>query len=125
MTRAPLTSEIDESLRRFLLHQDGFPIDLALLLSVTASTPLPHLNCPEPMKHVSPDAPEIGGHAFAIPGLQFRLFYKNVPDHIKRISITIPPHCVLLSDQVESEIRATAEEMRKTSKLVGSLSGRY
>jgi hypothetical protein len=124
MTRAQLPPEIEEQLRVFLLHEQGFPADLVLLISVTATAVLPHITFPTPMIRVSPSAPAIDGYGFAIPGLQFRLIYGNVPEYMKRVSVAVPPHAILVTDRVEQEIRASAEHLRETSKVVGALAGR-
>ena len=125
MTRAELPDRLEEGLRLFLLHEAQFPTDLVLLISVTATRIWPHLTHPSPMKQAAPTVPSMAGYAFMIPGLQFRMHYENVPDKMKGVSVAVPPHAILLSDRVESEIRAEAEKMRKTSKLVGSLVGKF
>jgi hypothetical protein len=83
MTRAELPDKSEEDLRLFLLHQEQFPTDLALLISVTATRPWPHLTHPSPMKRASPNVPPMAGYAFMILGLQFRLHYENVADNMK------------------------------------------
>jgi hypothetical protein len=40
---------------------------------------------------------------------------------MKQISVAVPPHAVLLTDLVEREIKARRDELRKTSRMVGSL----
>lgn len=120
--RAPLTPEIQESLRLFLMYEDGFPIDAVLLVSVTASKPIAHCILPTPMVRAS-QAATANGYGFAIPGLQFRLLYDLATEDMKRASVALPPHAVLVTDRVEKEIRAGAEVLWKTSRPVGSLSG--
>jgi len=122
-TRAPLICEIQERLRLFLLHADGFPTEAVLLISVTASKPLAHCILPTPMVRAS-QAATANGHGFAIPGLQFRLLYENATEDMKRVSVALPPHAVVVTDRVEKEIRASAEVLRKTSRPVGSLSAK-
>jgi hypothetical protein len=119
--RAPLTPAIQERLRLFLMHEDGFPIDAVLLISVTASKPLAHCILPSPMVRASRDA-TANGYSFAIPGLQFRLLYDLATEDMTRVSVALPPHAVVVTDRVEKEIRAGAEVLRKTSRPVGSLS---
>lgn len=122
MSRAQLPSEIEEQLRLFLLHENAFPVDAVLFVSISATDPLPHISFPQPMLPKSRSAPAVKAYAFAIPGLQFRLMYENVPNAVKQVSLTLPPHPILVTDQAELEIRQAAEEMRRTGKLVGSLS---
>jgi hypothetical protein len=108
MERAPLPLELNEQLRLFLL-----------LISVSASKPLPHIIFPQANKRAN--LTDIIGYDFAVPGLQFRLMYGNIPDLMKQISVAVPPHAVLLTDLVEREIKARRDELRKTSRMVGSL----
>lgn len=49
MTRALVSPSLEEGLRRFLLHEDQFPTQAVLLISVTASEVYPHLTHPSPM----------------------------------------------------------------------------
>jgi hypothetical protein len=119
MERAPLPLELNEQLRLFLLHLGAFPIDAVLLISVSASKPLPHIIFPQANKRAN--LTDIIGYDFAVPGLQFRLMYGNIPDLMKQISVAVPPHAVLLTDLVEREIKARRDELRKTSRMVGSL----
>jgi len=122
MSRAPLPERIEEQLRRFLLHLDGFPLDTSLLLSVSAGvSPRPHCIFPQAMVRASENVPEIDAYGFAIPGLQFRFMYDRVPDHMKEVSVVNPPYAVLLSDRTEKEIFDSAQRLQETTRLVGSL----
>lgn len=122
MRRAPLPTAVEEQLRRFLLHIDGFPKDTSLFLSVSAAIPpRPHCIFPQPMVRVSEDAPDIRAYGFAIPGLHFRFMFENVPDHMKAVSVANPPYAVLVSDRIEGEIFESAQRLRETSKPVGTL----
>jgi hypothetical protein len=121
MTRAKLADRLEEEFRLFLFHQDQFPTDVSLLISVTATQVYPHLTHPSAMRRANATVPEMAGYAFMIPGLQFRLHCENVPDGMRSVSVALPPHAILVSDRIEQEIRASAEELRKTSRVVGSL----
>lgn len=123
MTRAKLPKGLEEDLREYLLGSRPFPSKVVLLLCVTASAPLPHITYPGPMsRHLGmPD--ESKGFAFLIPGLQFRLFWA-FPEPLIQISSTVPPHPVLVSDIVESDVRGRVDDMRATSKVVGGLAAK-
>jgi hypothetical protein len=121
MSRAKLPERLQEQFRLFLLHEDQFPTDVALLISITATQVYPHLTHPSPMQRALATTPELAGFAFMIPGLQFRLHCENVPEQMKAVSVALPPHAILVTDRIEQEIRTSAEKLRSTSKVVGSL----
>jgi hypothetical protein len=121
MTRTPLPADVQEQFRKFLLDVDPFPPDLVLLISVTASKPVEHLVMPAPMAPASPTAAPVKAYNFAIPGLQFRLYYENVTEEMKKASVTCPPHAIVVTDRVEMQILTGAEELRKTSRPIGKL----
>jgi hypothetical protein len=121
VSRAKLPDRVEEELRLFLLHEDQFPTEVALLISVTATAVYPHMTHPSPMQRTLAATPELAGYAFMIPGLQFRLHSENVPEKMQAVSVARPPHAILVTDRIEQEIRASAEKMRSTSKVVGSL----
>jgi hypothetical protein len=121
MTRAKLPESSEEALRTFLLHEDQFPTDLVMLISISKTEPLPHLTHPSPMLRSKEGGPEIAGYAFMIPGLQFRVLCGDLSTDMLRGSAAVPPHAVFLTDRIEAEVRAGAEKLRATSKLVGSL----
>jgi hypothetical protein len=92
-----------------------------MLISISKTEPLPHLTHPSPMLRSKEGGPEIAGYAFMIPGLQFRLLFGDLSTEMLRGSAAVPPHAVFLTDRIEAEVRAGAEKLRATSKLVGSL----
>jgi hypothetical protein len=119
VTPAKLPSDLEEKLRLFLLHENGFPTDLVLLITVTASKVWPLMAHPQRMKEGGRAAPN--AYSFMIPGIQFRVIYGDIPDEMKGASVTLCPHAVLVTDHVQSEIRADAHGLRSTSRLVGSI----
>lgn len=124
MTPAQLSPFVEEQLRRFLLGVGPFPPGTALLISVSAGPhPRPHCVFPTPMQRANPNVPDISAVAFCIPGLQFRFMWDKVPEKSQSVSVTRPPHAVLLTDRLEDEIFDDASRLRLTSKVVGSLGG--
>jgi len=120
MTRAKLPDTLEEGLRLHLLGKKEFSHDLVLLLSITASRPLPHFTHPGPMTRAGGVSAEVAGFAFMIPGIQFRMFH-IFPEQMRGGSAAIAPHPVLLTDRIENEIHARGEGMRETSQIVGTL----
>jgi hypothetical protein len=103
-TRLGLGAAFIEELRKYLVGIAPFPADLSLTVVLSAS-PAPLQATTLPNVTFSGDYEQLD---FYMPGIGFTLLSGNVPESLKKISMSRSPYCIAIDPLLDQRINAAA-----------------
>jgi hypothetical protein len=118
-TKVELAAAFKESLRRYLLGETPFPIDVVVVATVATDFGSRE-SCFVPNR--IKDNPMIA-YGLMTKGLYFRVLFGDTPDELRKICCVGGPWKLLFVRDCQDSLLETAEELMRTSVAVGQLAG--